>query len=166
MTTGGAAVTAGAPILVGGALQITSATTFAAYPIRQFGGTLEVTGGNTLTGSQLSMSGGTTEIDPTGTVDLSGHAVYGSTGANNGTVAVGAGNTRAVSVASGSLLVNGGVLDAGTAVPGGGGGSVLIGVDGGGTPANVTVQSNGANAGRRSPISIPNWRPIRPAPAR
>ena len=136
-----------APVITDSLLRITSATTFAPYSIRQLGGTLEVTGGKVLAGSQLYMAGGSTTIDANGTIDLTGHVVFGSTGAINGTIAASNSNARAVSIGSGSLLVNGGVVNGGTGQAGGNGGAVYLGVDGGGTPATLTVQSSGANAG-------------------
>jgi T5SS/PEP-CTERM-associated repeat protein len=152
LTTGSLPVTAGAPIMVGGLLQITSPTTFNDYPIRAFGGTIEVTGGNTLTATQLSTTGGTVQIDPTGTIDLTGHAVYGGTGAVNNTIVASTINPRALSLGGGDFVVDGGVLNAGTGVPGGDGGAVLIGVDSGGMPASATLQSNGANAATASAL--------------
>ena len=142
-----AALASGTPILESGLLQIASATTFGPTVMRQFGGTLEVTSGNALTMPELSMFGGSATIDPTGTLDLTGHNVDGTTGAVNGTIAATNTNTRAVILGSGDLLVNGGVLDAAPVSGGQHGGDFLIGYEGGGTPATVTVQNNGANAG-------------------
>jgi T5SS/PEP-CTERM-associated repeat protein len=152
LTTGTSPLVASSPIMEGGLLQITSSTTFAPAVARQFGGTIEVTSGNSLTATELAMFGGTFDIDPTGSVDITGHNVDGTTGAISGTIAASNSNTRAVLIGSGDLLVNGGVLDAAPlnspADPTGQhGGDFLIGYEGGGLPATVTVQNNGADDG-------------------
>ncbi|HVC62472.1 MAG TPA: Hint domain-containing protein [Acetobacteraceae bacterium] len=148
VSTGASAVAAGAVVLAQDALlRITSDTTISPYAIRQYGGSLEVTSGNTLTGSQLLVDGGSTTIDATALLDLTGHPNYGTTGANDGTISASNSGTQALQVESGSLLVDGGTLDAGTGHSGGDGGRIFIGYEGGGTPATVTVQNSGTNAG-------------------
>ncbi len=150
LTTGSTAVSVGALTLASdkALLEITSNTTSTAYAIRDFGGTLEVMSGHTLTASALNVNGGTTVVDQTALLDLTGHVVYGGVGATNGTISTSSGNTNAVQVASGALLVSGGTLNAGTGQGGTiTGGKIYIGFEGNGTPATMTVQNSGTNAG-------------------
>jgi fibronectin-binding autotransporter adhesin len=149
LTTGSTAVSVGQLSLVSddATLQITSDTTAGPYSITQFAGSLEVTSGQTLTAPGLRMSGGTVQVDPTGLLDLTGHTNLTNVGANNGTLTIANGNTTALRVYGGTLLVNGGTINAGAGQSSGNGGSSLIGYDGSGTPASVTVQNSGSNAG-------------------
>ncbi|HVC59617.1 MAG TPA: Hint domain-containing protein [Acetobacteraceae bacterium] len=149
LTTGIAAVSVGKLVLASdnALLQITSNTTASPYAVAQFGGTVEVTSGNTLTASAYSIFHGTAEVDPNALLDLTGHPSYATTGAINGTITVNNTGTNGLLLTGGTLLVNGGTLDAGTGQSGGDGGKILIGYEGGGTPAAMTVQNSGANAG-------------------
>ncbi|HEY1935903.1 MAG TPA: hypothetical protein VGG99_28185, partial [Acetobacteraceae bacterium] len=155
LTTGSSPVTIGALALTSNPtlLQITSSTTVSSYPIRLFGGTLEVTGGQTLTASAITQSGGTLLLDAGGVLDLTGSPVdgvsplYNIFPANNGTISVSNSGTAAIEFGSGTVLVNGGTLNAGTGQTGGDGGRINIGYEGAGTPAVLTVQNSGTHAG-------------------
>src|SRR6185503_12312221 len=111
-----------------------------------FDGTIEVTNGNTLTAPGMREFGGSIVVDPTAVLELTGHSVTQGVGAVNGTLTVNNGNTSALRQFGGSLLVNGGTLNAAPSASGGGG-HIFIGYDGGATPGEVTVQSSGGNAG-------------------
>jgi T5SS/PEP-CTERM-associated repeat protein/uncharacterized repeat protein (TIGR03803 family) len=155
LTTGSTLVTVGALALTSDStlLQITSNTTVSPYPIRLFAGTLEVGSGYTLTASAISQSSGTSLLDAGSMLDLTGSPVDGVTpnynivAANNGTISVSNSGTAAIEFSSGTVLVNGGTLNAGSGQSGGDGGSINIGYEGGGTPASFTVENSGSQAG-------------------
>lgn len=148
LTTGNVPVSVGALQLTANSadLQITSNTTAGPFASRLYAGTLEVTSGNTLTVSQLNMSGGLVQVDPAAMLDATGHSGYSSLGNVNGTLSVNNGNTIALLVSGGMLLVNGGTIDAAPGQPGGNGGRIYVGYAGAGTPATMVVQSSGTNA--------------------
>lgn len=145
LTTGGSPVSTGALIVASNRalLQITSNTTVGPYGITQFGGTIDVTAGNTLAAAALRMLGGTVAVDPGGVFNVTGHTVTTTIGDNGGTLAISNTATGGVEMTSGTLLVNGGTLNAGSASS-----YVRIGSGGSGTPASVTVQNSGTNAGK------------------
>jgi T5SS/PEP-CTERM-associated repeat protein len=144
LTTGTSAVQVGALYVVDhhATLQVTSSTTINSNTLTDLGGTVEVT--NTLTTQGIRQIGGSIIVDPTGVLDLIGQPPFNFI-PSNGTLTITTANTLAARIASGSLLVNGGTLNAAPSV-GGGGGRIDIGIDGAGTPATVTVQSSGTNA--------------------
>ena len=145
LTTGGSPVSTGALIVASNRtlLQIASNTTVGPYGITQFGGTIDVTAGNTLAAAALRMAGGTVAVDPAGVFNVTGHTVTTTIGDNGGTLAISNTSTGGVEMDSGTLLVNGGTLNAGSASS-----FVRIGSGGSGTPASVTVQNSGTNAGK------------------
>jgi T5SS/PEP-CTERM-associated repeat protein len=150
LTTGSTAVSVGQLVIASQhhdtTVQITSDTTVGPYTLTLFDGLLDVTPGQTLTASAVRMTGGTLTVDASAVLNLTGHVVTQGIGATNGTITVQQGNTSALRVASGDLIVSGGTINAAPGLSGGGG-STFIGVDGSGTPAAVTVQNNGTNAG-------------------
>lgn len=147
LTTGGTPVTVSALDIANAfsTLQVTSNTIVGPYGITALGGTIDVTSGNTLSAAQIVMLAGSLQVDPGATLNLTGH-VATAIGANTGSLAVVTGNSIALVLSGGSLLVNGGVLNAGTGQVGGNGGRIAIGVDGNGAAA-ITVQNTGTIAG-------------------
>jgi len=125
-------------------LQITSATSITSYGIQQVAGTMEVTSGNTLSTSFLRQytAGTYLLLDPGSVLDITGHLNIGF--ASNGTVSIASGDT-AGPLFAGTVLVNGGTLNAGPTqtVSGATGGFLAIGYDNAGAPATVTVQDGG-----------------------
>ena len=146
LTTGLSAVQVGPLYVVDhhATLQFTSDTTINSNTLTDFGGTAEVTGGNTLTTQGIRQTGGSIIVDPAATLNLTGSPPFNFI-PSNGTLSVTSSNTLAARVAGGSVLVNGGTLNAAPSA-GGGGGHIDIGIDGSGTPATVTAQSSGTNA--------------------
>ena len=101
-------------------VRITSDTTVLPGIASVYTGTLEVTGGNTLTTSTLRTfeSGSSILVDALGTVDVTGRP--GTTlAAVGGTLAIEAGNSSAVQISGGTLVVDGALL-AGPRLPGAG----------------------------------------------
>jgi T5SS/PEP-CTERM-associated repeat protein len=148
LTTGSTPVSVGQITMASdrATLQITSNTTVGPNPLIEFGGTLQVTSGNTLSAADLLMPGGNLVIDPTAVFAIAGHVATGI-GSVGGTLTISNGNTLALIDSGGTVLVNGGTINAAPSVSGGGG-RIDIGVDGSGTPAMVTVQNSGTNAGK------------------
>lgn len=124
-------------------LRFTSDGSIGTYGIQQIAGSIEVTTGNTLATSFLRQvfSNSSLLLDPGSLLDVYGHLNVGF--ANQGTVNIVSGGTSGALFA-GTVLIDGGTLNAGPSQPGGGsGGSVSIGYDDDSSPASVTVQNGG-----------------------
>jgi len=102
-------------------------------PLEQGGGVIEVTSSSALGVTEFSqLGGGFLQLDSGARLTATGRPDYGF--ANNGTL------TTSTAGAVGVVLQGSGLIDGGTLTSGG---FVNIGVDGGGTPANVTVMAAG-----------------------
>lgn len=135
VTTGGASIAVQSLLFVGNTdtLVVSGSIGVGPAPLEQGGGTIEVTGGSTLGVSALSqIGGGMLRLDSGALMNVSGHVNYGYPNAGSITVPTGE--------AYGVLLQGSGLIDNGTLLSSG---FVTIGVEGGGTPAQMTVTASG-----------------------
>jgi T5SS/PEP-CTERM-associated repeat protein len=144
--------TGSAPVSVAGisifdpqaSVEITSDTTALPGIANVYTGTLEVTGGNTLTSSSLRTfdTRSSITVDAGGTVEVTGRPGT-NLAAISGTLAIVQGNSSAVELAAGTLVVDGALIAGPTKTSNGG--NFTIGNDSAGVPASVIVNGDGTS---------------------